>query len=217
MKCFARIFLTLALCSTVWGQSPPSGWWLNGSGSERVEIRPSSRGLNLALTYQGKAYNLVGRWLRYPDLFEFELQGRLWTAQVLSSQSIGLTDPTGKKVIWTPMTDPYAQASRPAERTGLHAPARMGLMAEGRWSSSSGNKVRVRSQSGRLSVEVNYRDGRFERVPARVLNKSSFEYAAQGGRAHYQCVLEGSDRIRCYKVETGTVTYWQRLSGGFDG
>lgn len=217
MKQFSRFFLVLALAAGVWAQSPPSGWWLNGNGAERVEIRSHSRGLSLALTYQGKAYNLAGRWLRYPDLFEFDLQGRVWTAQVLSNQSIGLTDPNGKKVTWQPMAEPFAQASRPPERTGLPAPARTGTMAEGNWSSSSGNKVRVVSRNGRVTVEVSYRDGRFERVPGRALSKSSFEYAAQDGRAHYQCLLESSDRIRCYKVETGTVTYWQRISGGLDG
>jgi len=199
-------FLSLSLSA----QSALSGWWKNDV--ERVEIQSHSRGLKLAVTREGTAYNLAGRWLRYPDLFEFGLQGRIWTAQVLADRSISLSDGAGKKVRWSPMRQTAQTPQR--QPTGLPAPPRTGFLGEGRWISSSGNGIKLVARNQALQVEIRYTDGSFEKVPGKISGKSTFEYVAKNGRARYRCQLEGADRIRCLRLETGKATLWKRVAGG---
>lgn len=185
----------------------PSGWYQGGR--ETVGIQSDANGLSLLIRYDKQQFQRQGRWIRQPDLFEFDHSNEHWTAQVLRNGDIMLTASKGRQVRWKALSEDPKKPQASVDKR-LPPPAFLGY---GTWLSSSGNRVVLRSQQGKVWVDVLYKSGTKRTVQAELQSKTQFRYATAQDEV-YTCEVLSNGTVRCFRVSNGRFTTWRRLSGG---
>lgn len=176
-----------------------------------MDIQSDAGGLRLLIRCDNQQFRRVGRWIRYPDLFEFEHSDEHETGQFLRSGDVLLTTAKGRQVRWKVLGDAAKENRSPAASP---TPPPM-FLGYGTWLSSSGNRVVLRSRQGKVWVDVVYKTGPSRTVEAELLSKTRFRYATSQDEV-YDCEVLPNGTVRCLRMSTGRFTTWKRLSGGLN-
>jgi hypothetical protein len=201
---FTGLFLILLLATA--GLMPAGaqqttldGQWRSDSGST-VSIATSTSGLNITVTPpNGQAARWQGRWLRQWNLFDYQANGATCTGQVVDNNTITITSTNGLTNTW------YRQQGAPPSNAGNFA-----SFVQGRWHSTSGATIDVKSSGGAVQLTVYGTQGTYTGSGTWV-DGSSFRYGLNGYQEQWIATVLSDGRVKVISTApNGKITYWSR-------
>lgn len=182
-------------------QKTLDGVWASDSGAT-VSIATTTSGLSITVTPAngGAAGYWNGRWLRQWNLFDYQANGINYTAQLADTNTIVVNGSNGQRNTW------YRQQGALPTNAKDYA-----SFVQGRWYSTSGATIDLKTQSGTIYLTVYGSQGQVWQGQGSWVDGASFRYGINGFQEQWIGTVLSDGRVKVISTApNGKLTYWSR-------